>query len=88
MTVMPPSHTNRLDPLPPRLDTIWTSDGGLVASSGSTLTPHIFPIKIGFCEDLTGSYRVDLVGSYREDKEDILFIYGQLVIARDLRGRI
>ena len=27
-------------------------------------------------------------GSYREDKEDILFIYGQLVIARDLRGRI
>ena len=28
------------------------------------------------------------MGSYREDKEDILFIYGQLVVVRVLGSRI
>jgi hypothetical protein len=65
MTVMPPSHTNRLDPLPPHLDTIWTSDGGLKLRYYITLTPHIFPIKNGISEDLTESYRRDLVESSR-----------------------
>jgi len=62
--------------------------GGFLNFNYIALTPHIFPIKIRFCGDLTGSYRVDLVGSYREDKEDILFIYGHLVIARGFKGRI
>ena len=39
--------------------------GGFLNFNYIALTPHIFPIKIRFCGDLTGSYRVDLVGSYR-----------------------
>ena len=53
MTVMPPSHTNGLDPLPPHLDTIWTPMGGIRLTPYYALTPHIFPIKIGLRGDLT-----------------------------------